>query len=93
MMAKQPGYQNSGYKLFEAGFATLTELEKGKLSEWTEEEREKLYESFCTAFGKLEDELDDCAKNVSYASLIKEGTKQRREKKTDEVGGCEESEI
>jgi hypothetical protein len=38
MMAKQPGYQNSGYKLFDAGFAALAELEKGKLCEWSEEE-------------------------------------------------------
>ena len=66
MMAKQPGYQNSGYKLFDAGFTTLVELDKGKLSEWSEEEQEKLYDSFRVAFGKLEDELDDCAKNVSF---------------------------
>ena len=71
MMSKQPGYQNSGYKLFEAGFATLTELEKGKLSEWPQEEREKLYECFQTAFGKLEDELEDCEKNVSICSMKK----------------------
>jgi DNA-binding SARP family transcriptional activator len=66
MMAKQPGYQNSGYKLFDAGFAALAELEKGKLCEWGEEEREKLYDSFRAAFEKLEDELEDCAKNVSF---------------------------
>jgi hypothetical protein len=65
MMSKQPGYQNSGYKLFEGGFATLMALPKGPLSEWPEEEREGLYQTFLTAFGKLEDELDDCAKNVS----------------------------
>jgi len=65
MMSKQPGYQNSGYKLFDGGFATLMNLEKGPLSEWPEEERNGLYETFKTAFGSLEDELDDCAKNVS----------------------------
>jgi hypothetical protein len=70
MMAKQPGYQNSGYKLFDAGFTTLVELDKGKLSEWSEEEQEKLYDSFRVAFGKLEDELDDCAKNVSFTSVL-----------------------
>ena len=65
MMSKQPGYQNSGYKLFDGGFATLMSLEKGPLSEWPEEERTALYETFKKAFGSLEDELDDCAKNVS----------------------------
>ncbi|CAN9432057.1 unnamed protein product [Alternaria sp. RS040] len=69
MMAKQPGYQNSGYKLFEAGFAALGELEKGKLCEWSEEERGKLYDSFRAAFEKLEDELDDCAKNGKQAFM------------------------
>ncbi|CAG5186754.1 uncharacterized protein ALTATR162_LOCUS11694 [Alternaria atra] len=73
MMSKQPGYQNSGYKLFDAGFATLAQLEQGKVSEMLEEEREKLYEMFRTAFGKLEDELDDCAKNGKQA-FIKEHT-------------------
>ncbi|KAB2099837.1 hypothetical protein AG0111_0g11859 [Alternaria gaisen] len=73
MMAKQPGYQNSGYKLFDAGFTTLVELDKGKLSEWSKEEQEKLYDSFQVAFGKLEDELDDCAKNGKQA-FVKEHT-------------------
>jgi hypothetical protein len=69
MMSKQPGYQNSGYKLFDGGFATLMALEKGPLSEWPEEERKGLYETFQTAFGKLEDELEDCAKNVSVPDV------------------------
>ncbi|KAG9185529.1 hypothetical protein G6011_06860 [Alternaria panax] len=73
MMSKQPGFQNSGYKLFDAGFSTLVELEKGKLSEWSEQDRERLYDSFRAAFGKLEDELDDCAKNGKQA-FVKEHT-------------------
>ncbi|KAI4944855.1 hypothetical protein J4E91_008543 [Alternaria rosae] len=72
-MSKQPGYQNSGYKLFDGGFATLMNLEKGPLSEWPEEERNGLYETFKTGFGKLEDELDDCAKNGKQA-FVKEHT-------------------
>jgi hypothetical protein len=71
MMSKQPGYQSSAYILFECSFTTLMELEKGKLSEWPEEEREKLYELFRTAFGKFEDELDDCEKNVSICFMKK----------------------
>ncbi|KAL1792304.1 hypothetical protein ACET3X_008811 [Alternaria dauci] len=73
MMAKQPGYQNSGYKLFDAGFATLADLEKGKLSEWSEEERGELYDRFRAAFGTLEDELEDCEKNGKQA-FVKEHT-------------------
>ncbi|KAI4908537.1 hypothetical protein J4E85_011705 [Alternaria conjuncta] len=73
MMSKQPGYQNSGYKLFDGGFATLMNLEKGPLSEWPEEERNGLYETFKTAFGSLEDELEDCAKNNKQA-FVKEHT-------------------
>jgi ERCC4-type nuclease len=69
MMSKQPGYQNSAYKLFDAGFATLAQLERRKVSEMPEEEREKLYEVFRTGYEKLEDELEDCAKIVSFTCL------------------------
>jgi len=66
MMAKQPGFQNSGYKLFHAGFATLSGVEHGPLSAWPEEKRQKLYETFKAAFETLEDELEDAEKNVSF---------------------------
>ena len=68
MMAKQPGFQNSGYKLFHAGFATLSGIEHGPLSAWPEEKRQQLYETFKAAFETLQDELEDAEKNVSFFS-------------------------
>jgi hypothetical protein len=68
MMSKQPGFQNSGYKLFDAGFASLMQLHKGPLSEWPEEERKALYGVFQTGVEKLQDELADAKKNVSCKS-------------------------
>lgn len=65
MMSKQPGYQNSGYKLFDAGFASFSQLEKGRLSEWPREERQALYDAFRAGFDSLQDELEDASKNVS----------------------------
>lgn len=70
MMSKQPGYQNSGYKLFDAGFASLTQLNKGRLSEWQEDERRALYDSFRAGFDSLQDELEDARQNVSEASVV-----------------------
>jgi hypothetical protein len=65
MMSKQPGYQNSGYKLFDAGFASLTQLSRGRLSEWPEAERKALYDTFRQGFDSLQDELENARKNVS----------------------------
>ncbi|KAF3029602.1 hypothetical protein E8E12_000742 [Didymella heteroderae] len=62
-MSKQPGYQNSGYKLFDAGFASFTQLSKGRLSEWPEVERKALYDTFRLGFDSLQDELEDARKN------------------------------
>ena len=76
MMAKQPGYQSSGYKLFDAGFATISQLNKGRLSERTEQERKALYDVFRTGFDKLQDELEDARANVSsklFSYLSKKG--------------------
>ena len=69
MMSKQPGFQNSGYKLFNAGFASLMQLGKGPLSGWEEEERKALYGVFQTGFGELQDELADAKKNVSSSAM------------------------
>ncbi|KAF1829988.1 hypothetical protein BDW02DRAFT_573478 [Decorospora gaudefroyi] len=63
MMEKQPGYEKLGYKLFQASFAALGQLDKGRLSKWPEEERKALYDNFQTCFEKLEDELEDAKKN------------------------------
>jgi hypothetical protein len=65
MMSKQPGYQNSGYKLFDAGFATLGQLQRGPLSEWPEEDRKALYDKFLAGWESLQDEVADAKKNVS----------------------------
>lgn len=69
MMSKQPGYQNSGYKLFDAGFASLTQLEKGPLGQWPQEERESLYDAFQAGFDSLQDELEDAQKNGKQVFL------------------------
>lgn len=69
MMSKQPGYQNSAYKLFDAGFASLAQLSKGRLSEWPDAERKALYDTFRVGFDSLQDELDDARKNVSWTAV------------------------
>ncbi|KAL1644026.1 hypothetical protein SLS61_008959 [Didymella pomorum] len=71
MMSKQPGYQNSGYKLFDAGFASLTQLSRGRLSEWPEAERKALYDTFRQGFDSLQDEVENARKNGKQ-SFIKE---------------------
>jgi hypothetical protein len=69
MMSKQPGYQNSGYKLFEAGFASIGQLQKGPLSTWPKEEREAAYVAFEKGWQNLQDEVADAHKNVSTQML------------------------
>ncbi|KAJ4982967.1 hypothetical protein SVAN01_11533 [Stagonosporopsis vannaccii] len=68
-MAKQPGYQSSGYKLFEAGFASLSQLERGRISEWPVEERRALYDMFRSGFDSLGDELEDARRNGKQVFL------------------------
>lgn len=70
MMSKQPGYQNSGYKFFDANFASLSQLEKGPLGQWPQEERKSLYDAFQAGFDSLQDELEDAQKNVSTEVLL-----------------------
>ena len=65
MMAKQPDFQNTGYKLFDAGFAALSQLAKGPLSKLPDEERSALYNVFRAGFENMQDELEDAQKNVS----------------------------
>jgi hypothetical protein len=67
MMAKQPGFQNASYKFFDAGFGSLSQLEKGPLSQWPQEERKALYDAYEAGFDSLQDELEDAQKNVSIA--------------------------
>ncbi|KAF2026875.1 hypothetical protein EK21DRAFT_73227 [Setomelanomma holmii] len=73
MLAKQPGYQVSGYKLFEAGFATLAQLQRGRLSEWPKSDRNRLYDVFRAGWEKLQDEVANASQNGKQA-LIKEHT-------------------
>ncbi|KAL6708417.1 hypothetical protein ACN47E_002680 [Coniothyrium glycines] len=71
MLSKQPGFQNSSYKLFDPGFAALGQLERGPLSQWPKEDREALYNAFNQGFEALQAELEDARKNGNQA-LIKE---------------------
>lgn len=82
MMAKQPGHQCSGYKVFDGGFASLSQLEKGRLSEWPEEERKALYDIYRDGFDKLQDELENAQKNVSTFSMCR---RKRREASSSEL--------
>lgn len=72
MMSKQPNFQNSGYKFFDAGFASLSQLAKGRLSEWPKKERRALYDAFRTGFDSLQDELEDARNNVSVKKYCPE---------------------
>jgi hypothetical protein len=65
MMAKQPGYQYASYKLFDAGFGALGQLQKGPLSGWPEGDRKALHDAFRAGFESLQDEVADAGKNVS----------------------------
>ncbi|KAG9205428.1 hypothetical protein G6514_008070 [Epicoccum nigrum] len=68
-MSKQPGYQNSGYKLFDAGFASLSQLEKGPLGQRPQEERKALYNAYQAGFDSLQDEIEDAQKNGKQVFL------------------------
>lgn len=63
MMSKQPGYQNSGYKLFDAAFASLGQLDRGPLSQWPEDDRKALFDGYRKGYDSLQDELEDAKKN------------------------------
>ncbi|RMZ71248.1 P-loop containing nucleoside triphosphate hydrolase [Pyrenophora seminiperda CCB06] len=65
MMSKQPGYQNSGYKLFDSGFHFMRALaaDKGPFSAWPAEERQQMYDDYKNAFEAMQDELEDAKKN------------------------------
>lgn len=65
MMAKQPGFEASSYKLFEAGVRIFFDVEKGPLSTWPEEERKELQENFQKAFDEMQDEMEEAEKKVS----------------------------
>ncbi|KAK3201238.1 hypothetical protein GRF29_185g241002 [Pseudopithomyces chartarum] len=69
MMAKQPDFQNTGYKLFDAGFATLSQLARGPLSKLPEEERNALYNAFRAGFDDMQDEIEDAQKNGKQTFL------------------------
>lgn len=71
MLSKQPGYQNSAYKLFDAGFASLGQLQRGPLSRWPEQDRKALNDEYRKGFDSLQDELADAKKNGNQV-LIKE---------------------
>ena len=65
MMAKQPGYQNSGYKLFDAAIMSLVKMHRGRLSEWPEDDRNTAFAAFQKGWENLQDEVADAQKNVS----------------------------
>jgi hypothetical protein len=88
MMAKQPGYQNSEYKLSGNPLITLSQLEKGRLSERPEDERKALYDEFRTRFGDLQDEVDDAHRNVSSVKHIFYGLEEEVEEKKRQNMGC-----
>ncbi|EUC42049.1 hypothetical protein COCMIDRAFT_104562 [Bipolaris oryzae ATCC 44560] len=58
MMGQQPGFQYSSYKLFGAGFGALTQLQRGPLGSWPEEDREKLFGVFEAGFEGMIEEVE-----------------------------------
>jgi hypothetical protein len=54
MMEKQPGYQNMSYKLFDAGFMAMAQLERGPLDTWPKADRQALYDAFDAGVESLE---------------------------------------
>jgi hypothetical protein len=69
MMAKQPGYQNSGYMLWWAGQEALDGLHKGHWTEWSEIDRKAAYDAFQKGWDNLQDFVADANKNVSQYRL------------------------
>jgi hypothetical protein len=69
MMAKQPGYQNSGYMLWWAGQEALDRLNKGRWSEWPEDDRTAVYNAFLKGWDNLQDEVANANKNVSICEF------------------------
>lgn len=70
MMGKQPGLQYSSYKLFGAGFGALTQLQRGPLGEWPEEDRERLFGLFEAGFEGIQDEVAGAMEGVSFNFFV-----------------------
>ena len=70
MMAKQPGFQASGYKLFKPAFSMLDQLERGPWSTWPEEDRARLNAEFEAGFEAMQDEMEAAERNVSVFFLV-----------------------
>jgi hypothetical protein len=68
MMSKQRSHgaevQSSGYHFFDASFPLLCQMDRGSISDWTEAERETIYEPYKAAFEKLTNELANAEKEV-----------------------------
>jgi hypothetical protein len=65
MMEKQPGYQNMSYKLFDAGFMAMAQLERGPLDTWPKADCQALYDAFNAGVESLEKEVAEINRNVS----------------------------
>jgi hypothetical protein len=72
MMAKQPGYQNSGYKFFDAGFMSVGQMHRGRLSEWPEDDRTAAFAAFQKGWENLQNEVADAQKNVSMLQEVED---------------------
>jgi hypothetical protein len=71
MVAKQPGYQNSGYMLWWAGQEALDRLHKGRWSEWPEDDRKAVYDAFRKGWDNLQDEVANANRNVRICRLTR----------------------
>jgi hypothetical protein len=65
MMEKQPGYHQMSYKLFDAGFAAMSQVGRGPLSAWPEADRQALFKAFDAGVESLEKEVAEANSNVS----------------------------
>lgn len=73
MMAKQPNVESSGYYMFDASFAAMMSIDKGPLSQRSEEDLNKISAPYHDAFAKLQRDLDDAQAKVSPSSIVSSG--------------------
>lgn len=60
MMAKQPGFQNSSYLIFDATFELAAQFnDKERWSDWSDDQWKSLQNSFQTCFDNMQAELAD----------------------------------
>jgi hypothetical protein len=58
------------YKLFDAGFMAMAQLERGPLDTWPKADRQALYDAFDAGVESLEKEVAEINSNVSTRVML-----------------------